>query len=58
MCGGSEPAQKFGGKLAVAGGGGAGVIVLINRPAVAGGLGEADGTGDDGLEHLWAEVLT
>ena len=57
MCGRSEPAQKFGGKLAVAGGGGAGVIVLINRPTVAGRLGEPDGTGDDGLEHLRAEVL-
>ena len=43
--------------MAVAGRGGAGVVVLVNGAAMAGGLGEADGTGDDGLEHLGTEVL-
>ena len=48
----SKAGQELGGELAVAGGGGARGIVLVDGLAVAGGLGQANGAGNNCLKNL------
>ena len=50
-CARLEAGEEFGGELAVAGGGGAGVVVFVDGLAVAGGLGQANGAGNNCLKN-------